>query len=327
MIGPNDVPATDGGAKVEAALRRFALEEAADGAAFDVGYRALDAVFGPRGENERREVLETWFTGPRSPPEGWPARVRVSYHLVLARDLERGGELAGVRDAFVVLDAPARRCVSLLSHVLVLPPYRRSGLAALLRAAPIGLCRRAAAEAGLDPAAVEITLFGEMEPVAPEEPDTVVRLLAYGRAGFWVIPPAIFPYLQPDFRDLAALGAEAQPLPLLAVVRQVGDEARPDLPRARAEACLRHIHAIHACDNRPADIAVIQAHTARALAAYSGDPVPLLSLPSGEGALAAIAPLVRSAVLACFPEAWRRAALGDPDEERAAIAARWTGLS
>lgn len=323
ILGPGDVAEAEDREKVAAALARYSLEEAQDEAGFDEGFRVLDEVFGPRGELERREVLDIWFGALRRPPERWASSVTCRYHLLLARD--RDGALAGVRDCFVTLDASAGRCVVLLSHTLVLGPHRRSGLASLLRAAPAALARRGAEEAGLDPRAVEIVLFAEMEPVAPAEPDTVVRLIAYGRAGFRVIPPEIFPYVQPDFRDLAALGEQASPLPLIAVIRQVGHEDRAEMPRERAEACLRHVHAIHACDNRLEDIAAIQEHTRRALAAFAGETLPLLPLPRSGAEIQALGPLVRSAVLPLYPAAWRGAApLGDPEQERAALRAAWS---
>jgi hypothetical protein len=333
ILDPGEIHAGEGREKVERALARFSVEEARDEAAFDEGYRALDAEFGPRAELERREVLATWFAGPRTPPPGWwsgpwargdGGAIRCRYHLLLGRD--EAGRLAGARDCFVSTEtvAPGRaRCVVLLSHSLVLPPYRRTGLAALLRAAPVALARRAAAEAGVAPEAAEVVLIAEMEPASPEDKGTVVRLLAYGRAGFRVIPPAIFPYAQPDFRDLTALGAQAVPLPLLMVVRQVGEEARLEMPRARVEACLRQVQSVHACDSQPEDIAPIRDHALRALSAFEGDPVPLLRLPEGRGEIHALGPLVRSAVLPLYPAAWRRGAIGDPAAEAAALAAAW----
>lgn len=336
ILDPADLHAGEGREKVEQALGRFSVEEARDAAAFDEGYRALDAEFGARGELERREVLQTWFAGPRVPPAGWwsggwtrgeGGDVRCRYHLLLARDQE--GRLAGARDCFVSVDLAApgvdarARCVVLLSHSLVLPAYRRSGLAALLRAAPVALARRAVEEVGVAVGAAEIVLAGEMEPVAPEEPDTVIRMIAYGRAGFRAMPPAIYPYAQPDFRDVAALGVPAVPLPLVMVVRQVGEEGRADMPRARAEAILRQVQSVHACDCGLADIALIRDHALHALAAFGGDPIPLFALPAGRDQLAALAPLLRSAVLPLYPAAWRRAEPGDPAEELAALVAAW----
>ena len=336
IIAPADIHAGEGREKVEQALARFSVEEARDAASFDEGYRALEAEFGPRGELERREVLSTWFAGPRVPPAGWwsgrsaqgqVGDVRCRYHLLLARD--ENGRLAGARDCFISLDVAATsadggaRCVVLLSHSLVLPAYRRTGVAALLRAAPVPLARRAAVEAGVPAGAAEIVLLAEMEPAAPEDPATVIRLLAYGRAGFRAMPPPIYPYAQPDFRDVAALGLPAVPLPLLMVVRQVGEEARLDMPRPRAEAILRQVQSVHACDNRPADIAEIRDHALGALAASDVDPVPLLALPEGRHQVDLLAPLLRSAVLPLYPAAWRRTEPGDPARELAALIAAW----
>lgn len=352
IIDPADVHEGEGREKVAQAIARFTVEEARGEAAFDEGYRALDAEFGARGELERREVLATWFAGPRTPPAGWwsgprarggAGDVQCRYHLLLARDEE--GRLAGARDCFVSLDlappdgprgvrgaAPpagaepgmrTARCVVLLSHSLVLPAYRRSGVAALLRAAPVSLARGSIAEAGVPAGAAEVALIAEMEPVAPEDPGTVIRLIAYGRAGFRAIPPAVFPYAQPDFRDVEALGVPAVPLPLIFVVRQVGEEGRLDMPRARVEAALRQVQSIHACDNRPGDIAQIRDHALAALAGCEADPVPLLALPEDPGRVGALLPLLRSAVLPHYPGAWRRAAPGDPGEELAALVEAW----
>jgi GNAT superfamily N-acetyltransferase len=320
IVLPEDAPEGEEREKAAAALARCTIEEARDAAGFDEGYAALDAEFGPKGELERREVLAMWFAGPRTPPEGWAPWIGCRYHLLLARSRGAGGGLAGVRDCFVALDAGAGRCVVILSHAVVLPPYRRSGVATLLRAAPAALARRTGA--------AEITLFAEMEPVAPEDPATVVRLIAYGKAGFWAIPPAVLPYAQPDFRDVAALGVEAVPLPLIPIVRQVGEEARGEIPRARVEACLRHVHAVHSCDSRLDDIVAIREHVRRALGAHAGEVVPLLRLPRSPDAIETLAPLLRSAVLPHYPAAWRRVgAIGDPAEERAALLAAWSRIS
>ena len=72
-----------------------------------------------------------------------------------------------------------------------------------------------------------------------------MRLLAYGRAGFRVVPPWRLPYAQPDFRDLAALGAPATPVPLMLLVRQVGAEASRSLDARAALALVRHLSAVY----------------------------------------------------------------------------------
>ncbi|WP_437599745.1 hypothetical protein WMF28_43705 [Sorangium sp. So ce590] len=328
IVDPRDVCPGEGPEKVARALAQFSVDEVQGDAAFDEGYRALDAVFGPKGELERREVLSAWFAGQKTDPA---APIVATYHMLIARGVEDGdGRLAGVRDCYVTLDRAARRCVVLLSHALVLPAFRRTGLAALLRAAPVALARRAIAEAGLGGSpgggegGVEVMLAAEMEAVDPDDRDTVVRLIAYGRAGFAIIPPAVLPYAQPDFRDIAALGVSPVPLPLLAVVRQVGEEERDDIPRARAESFLRHYQTAHAAEVSPGELAPIRENALARLAAFPGERVPLIRIPRGPAEIAGLAPALRSAVMPLFPPAWRgKAPLDDPARELERLSAAW----
>jgi hypothetical protein len=326
IVDAADLYAGEGPDKIARALALYTLDLVRDPGPLAEGYEALDATFGARGELERFELLKAWFSGSLSPPG---APITATYHMVLARDA--AGRLAGVRDCFVTLDRAARRCVALLSHALVLPEHRRTGLAALLRAAPVALARGALREAGIDQAGIdqhgaEILLAAEMDPVDPAERDTVVRLFAYGRAGFSVIPPAALPYAQPDFRDVAALGVAPVPLPLLPLMRQVGEEGRPDISRARVEAFLRHFQAVHTCDAGPSDLVPIREHALAGLAAYPHDPVPLLRIPADPSQIAALEPLLRSVFLPLFPPAWRgKAPLDDPARELARLLAAWTG--
>ncbi|MGK4009190.1 hypothetical protein WMF31_41710 [Sorangium sp. So ce1036] len=321
IVDPRDVCPGEGPEKVARALARFSVDEVRDAASFDEGYAALDAVFGPKGELERREVLTAWFAGEHTDPA---APVVATYHMLLARGVDGDGRLAGVRDCYVTLDRAARRCVVLLSHALVLPAFRRTGLAALLRAAPVALARRALDAAGLGGA--EVLLAAEMEAVDPDDRDTVVRLLAYGRAGFSVVPPAVLPYAQPDFRDTAALGVAAVPLPLLAVVRQVGEEERPDIPRDRAASFLRHYQAAHAREVSQEELAPIRDNALARLEAFPGERVPLVRIPRGPEEIAGFAPLLRSAVMPLYPPAWRgEAPLDAPERELERLVAAWGG--
>ncbi|MGK3968126.1 hypothetical protein WMF38_28665 [Sorangium sp. So ce118] len=338
IVDPRDVYPAEGPEKIVRALAQFSVDEVQGDAAFDEGYRALDAVFGPKGELERHEVLSDWFAGKHTDPA---APIVATYHMLLARDAE--GRLAGVRDCYVTLDRAARRCVALLSHALVLPDFRRTGLAALLRAAPIALARRALREAGLGegrppgegpasgaevqaPASgAAILLAAEMEAVDPDDRDTVVRLIAYGRAGFAVIPPTVLPYAQPDFRDTAALGVAPVPLPLIAVVRQVGEEERADIPRDRAESFLRHYQTAHAREVSLSDLAPIRDNALARLSAFPGERVPLIRIPRGPAEIAELAPLLRSAVMPLYPPAWRgKAPLDEPERELRRLLAAWS---
>lgn len=326
IVEPRDVWPGEGPEKVARAFARFSVDEARDEASFDEGYAALDAVFGPKGELERREVLSAWFAGEHADPA---APIVATYHMLLVRCVD-DGRLAGVRDCYVTLDRAARRCVVLLSHALVLPAFRRTGVAALLRAAPVALARRALEATGLGggggSGGAEVMLAAEMEAVDPDDRDTVVRLLAYGRAGFSVVPPTVLPYAQPDFRDTAALGVAPVPLPLLAVVRQVGEEERPDIPRERAASFLRHFQAVHARETSQDELAPIRENALMRLEAFPGERVPLVRIPRGPEEIAGFAPLLRSAVMPLFPPAWRgKAPLEAPERELERLVAAWRG--
>ncbi|HMV69447.1 MAG TPA: hypothetical protein PKA64_21575, partial [Myxococcota bacterium] len=268
IVSLADVFVGEGVDKVAEASARFRLEPAMDRASFDAGWRALDAEFGRNEEIEPRETLEAWFDAGSLSPSGAP--IVAFYHMILARDVD--GALAGVRDCFVTVDPIARRAVVLLSHAVVFPAWRRTGLAALLRAAPVGLARRALGVDG------EILLVAEMEAVEPHDRASVIRLLSYGRAGFSVVSPEALPYAQPDFGAAARLGGPV-PLPFLPVVRLVGAEAASSLSRSQVQAIIDHLHAVHRCHCQPQHLDPIRAWAQAGLDAWPGDAIPLLRPP------------------------------------------------
>ena len=311
-----DVHTAESMDKVALAQQRFSLHAVTHPGdpAFDEAYRAMDAFFGPRGELERRETLQNLLREPECIVH---ENYEIRYHVVVARD--GGGELAGVRDCFVIMDAAARVCLVFLSHAIVLPPYRRSGLAVMMRSFPATLGRRAAARRFGSEGAADLMLAAEMEPIAPSDPDTVVRLLAYGRSGFSVIAPDYLPYLQPDFRDLKAPGVVPQPVPLLAVIRWMGHENEEHLPGRLALAYSGHIHGVHDLYVASEHIQALRRHTEGTLGGR--DPVPMVRIPPFGASLAGLAPLLRSVVLPLYPPAFRGSGepLGDPVVERAAL--------
>ncbi|HMY21719.1 MAG TPA: aminotransferase class III-fold pyridoxal phosphate-dependent enzyme, partial [Polyangium sp.] len=233
-----DIPSGENPDKVRAALERFQLEEVRTEASFQLGYDALEVQFGPINEIERREVLWAWFEkGSLTPVE---QNIRAFYHMSLVWE---GQTLAAVRDDFGTVDRTTGSVVAFLSHSLVLPPYRRSGVAALIRSLPAPHARHDARALGVKPTAV--MLLAEMEMFEAHRNETLVRLSSYGRAGFRVVPPWHVPYAQPDFRDLAALQVEAQPVPMMLLVRQVGEESSKTIEPRRARTLLDHLAAIH----------------------------------------------------------------------------------
>jgi GNAT superfamily N-acetyltransferase len=243
---------------------------------FDEAYGALAAEFAPRGELERREVVARWLDEPRSGQE----LLQRTYHLLVARD--EHGALAGVRDFHVVWDPREGVAIVYLAHVLVLPAYRRSGLGARFRSAPVAIARRVLGDAGLDASKVDILLAAEMEPASRADEASIVRLIAYGKDGFAAIAPAVLPYRQPDFRDLdgvLASGGEPRPIPLLAVVRFLGHEGEPTLPSRLARAFVTHLYAVFATHVRPDHLAALETRTLGVLDAGGTPEVPLLPLP------------------------------------------------
>ena len=260
---------------------RIEAVESSKSPSFEEAYGALVTEFGPRGELERREVMVRWLDEPSSTPTSSSGEeLRRTYHLLVARD-ERGS-LAGVRDCHVVWDRREAIAVVYLAHVLVLPPYRRTGLGALLRSMPAAIARRVLGEAGMDASKVDILFAAEMEPASRGDEASIVRLIAYGRDGFAAIAPAALPYWQPDFRDLdgvLARGGEPRPIRLLAVVRFLGHEGALSLPRRLARAFVTHLYAVFATHVRPVHLAALETRTLGVLDALGTREVPLLPLP------------------------------------------------
>jgi hypothetical protein len=296
--------------KAAEAARRFVLEPVTTRGQFEEGFALLDLQFGPLGEMEREEVLSAWFDrGSLSPPE---AAIQARYHMVLARD--EHGTIAGVRDAYVTTDRAAKRVVVLLSHSLVLPPFRRSGLASLLRAVPVPLAEMALPGA-------EVMLGAEMEMVRPDNRDSVVRLVAYGRAGFQAIPPQAIGYAQPDFGEPRD---DARPIPMLAIVRRIGAERETTIARDRAWSFVAHYHAVQSCHCDARQMAAIRANAERVFAEHPDDPIPLARLPRHPTERELLRPLLRSVAFPLYPVAWRGTdPLGDPEADLQTLALSW----
>lgn len=287
----------EGDAKGPAALARFRLSLVGSEADPDFAraQALLDAEFGAKGELETLVAIRGYLA--RATPT-------LGYRLVVAKDED--GAVAGVRDCHVAEDAAAGRVVVFLSHVVVLPAYRRSGLAGLLREVPATLGRRAAealrAQTGRE---VDLLLAAEMEPADAADPDSLVRLVAYGKSGFKVIDPRALPYCQPDYREHVRIDETGlRPVPLLAVVRWVGHERARELPRPLAAAFVTHLYRIVGAHCRESDLAAPRAHALGALAAWPRDLVPLLdppSSPSVDDDARAWEPLSREVVLSYYP--------------------------
>jgi 4-aminobutyrate aminotransferase/(S)-3-amino-2-methylpropionate transaminase len=291
-----DIAPTENAGKVASALARFALCEVDGEESFRLGYDALEQQFGPVDEIERREVLWSWQTGASTEA---PGRFRTRYHMNLVFE---EAALAGVRDHFTVVEVDTGAVVAFLSHSLVLPAYRRSGLAALLRALPAAHARLDAASFGVSP--TETSLLSEMELFEPDRTETLVRLRAYGGAGFRVVPPWFVPYAQPDFRDVVGLGLVARPVPMMLLVRQVRDEEKTTISRARARRLLDALAAVHRVTVDGTQVDAMHRNISHRFV-LAGAPLPLLDVTApgarGERALTSVS---RTQLASLYPSSW-----------------------
>lgn len=211
---------------------------------FTVVYERLRHEFGPRGEIERRAVIADRLA--------WDPRRPIDQHAMLYELLAvmRGDELVAMRDHTAIARCPARpdagssEVIVHLSHSLVEPALRGSGMAAWLRALPLRTARACAVAAGRR-AEATITLVAEMEPADGVSPARIARLRSYERAGFLKIDPRAIHYAQPDFRVAAEIDATGpRPVTLDLIVRRVGRERERTLSGAEARASASALYAM-----------------------------------------------------------------------------------
>jgi hypothetical protein len=202
---------------------------------FEPAYQALWDEFGAKGEMERRETLEARF---RLAPS-------MVYEMVLVR---KEGEMAAVRDHTII--PSAGEVVVHLSHNLVMLKFRRTGLAGWMRALPVVSARQLSF-------GDFVTLAGEMEYDDGKDPDRVIRLTAYEKAGFLKIDPSVVRYFQPDFRDPAVIdrGGGPRPLAFQLLVRRVGREEELAITGSEVRRIVQAIYRMYAAQFRPQDMA------------------------------------------------------------------------
>jgi len=186
---------------------------------FENAFGALWNEFGAAGEMEQASVIAERMK--------WnPSQMLDGASLLYAMQLiTRDGEFVAVRDHTAILLANEPGAIVHLSHNLVAPAWRRSGVAGWLRALPVSTAREALAVAGrlLD---APITLVGEMEHFNPSHAATGIRLTAYEKAGYKMVDPELVDYWQPDFRDPRIIDQEngPKPIPLCLMLRRIGRE-------------------------------------------------------------------------------------------------------
>jgi hypothetical protein len=217
---------------------------------FDAAFGALWAEFGANSEVEQPMVLsKRLLWNGYQLVEGCAFR----YRLMVLRS---GGRLAAVRDHTAIVRDRTEGAIVHLSHNLVAPDWRRSGLAGWLRALPIQTGRQCLA-ARHRPVNLPITLVGEMKFLDRNDPSTFVRLKAYEKAGFLMIDPRKIRYLQPDFRapDEIDLGGGPRPLSLALIVRRVGRENEPTISGAETLTIAEALYQMYGTTFRQRDMA------------------------------------------------------------------------
>ena len=222
---------------------------------FETAYGLLWDEFGWKHEMELRDTLKQRFA---LAPE-------MLYELVLVR---KDGTPAAVRDHTAI--AAGDEVVVHLSHNLVLPDWRRSGLAGWMRALPLLTARE------LLPAA-PITLVAEMEYASGHDPKGDVRLQAYGRAGFRKVDPSVVRYHQPDFRSSAEIDASSgpKPVPFQLLLRKVGRENEESISAADVRRIVAALYEMYGRQFRPEDMR----HPALNLDTYPSPEMKIALLP------------------------------------------------
>lgn len=210
---------------------------------FEFAYARLWDEFGAKDEMELRETLAQRFQ----------LAPRLLYEMILVR---RAGEFIAARDHSAIVAHDGTHAVVHLSHNLVAPEARRTGLTGWLRAWPIATARECLALNGAA-ANAPVTLLAEMEYPQEDDPMRLVRLKAYERAGFLKVDPSLVRYHQPDFRAPEVIDATggARPLPFQLVLRRVGREDERAIPGQETRALVQALYDIYRPQFRAEDFA------------------------------------------------------------------------
>lgn len=219
---------------------------------FDTAFGSLWAEFGSVGEIEQADVLAERL---RWDPAIFVNGCAMRYRMML---VTAGGEFAAVRDHTAIVLEHSPGVVVHLSHNLVAPAWRRSGVAGWLRALPVTTARSVLA-AQNRPTNSSITLVGEMEHPDIAKPGTQIRLKAYEKAGYRKVDPSRVNYLQPDFRPPREidLSGGPQPIPLTLIVRRVGRETEEFITGAEVRHIAASLYKMYGAAFRAQDMAAV----------------------------------------------------------------------
>ncbi len=237
---PSDLaPGDSKSAGLDVSAFEFHRIRGIDDPLFEIAHAALWAEFGAKNEMERRETLALRFG----------LAPRILYEMILVRS---AGEFIAARDHTAIVSRDGSQAVVHLSHNLVAPAARRTGLAGWMRAFPIQTAREC-----LGGKSAPITLAAEMEYDDGTEPLRAIRLRAYEKAGFVKIDPLLVDYHQPDFRAPAEIDATggARPVRFQLVIRRVAREHETTIRGAEIRALVQSLLDIYGPQFRPQDMA------------------------------------------------------------------------
>jgi len=218
---------------------------------FEAGYRFLHDEFHPVGEIESPEVLAARL---RWDPTRQEKGLALLYEMLVVTAAQG---VVAVRDHTAIVDCTEADApvVVHLSHVLISPAWRGTGLGAWLRTLPIETGRACMQAAG-KPLDHPIVLACEMEHPIPDHPTRTKRLGAYERAGFLKVNPSRVPYHQPDFRAPERIDRDGgpMPLPMALIVRRVEREQEREISGAEARSIVSLIYSMFSLGFRETDM-------------------------------------------------------------------------
>ncbi len=218
---------------------------------FDLAYRYLWDEFGASHEIEQPDVLGRRFKWRLDlVRDGY----RLQYQMLL---FTVHGQFAAARDhTLIVPEDPTIDAYVHLSHVLIHPLWRRTGLGGWSRALPLSFARQNLAKLGEDDR--PITLVAEMEPPegGPGATARMVRLSAYEKSGFLKPDPALVAYLQPDFRPVNIIDQSggAEPLPFHLIIRRVGREHEREISGLELRRMVLALYSMYGAEFRSEDM-------------------------------------------------------------------------
>ena len=228
---------------------------------FEEAYGHLWLEFGARHEMESRGALRQRFD----------LAPRIVYEMIY---VQRDEEFVAARDHTIILGQDDHHAIVHLSHNLVTPSARRTGLAGWLRALPVCGARECLAANGTAngsaaSSAARITLVSEMEHPFQDDPHGSIRLRAYEKAGFRKIDPSRIAYHQPDFREPGVIDSTGgpRPLPFQLIIRRVGREHERAISGAETRTLVQALYDVYGPQFRPEDMA----HPLLSLDSYPAD--------------------------------------------------------